>query len=219
MVDTVRVYVNGVQVEVPRNAFVIDAVEKAGFRVPVLCYLEGLFEEATCRICVVLVNGRVVPSCRFPVSEEAKIVTEGDELTRYRRTNLELLLSTHRVKCWSCIRKSNCSLLEVSKQLGIEGLPVCSECPLIGDECLITKGEPCLGPLTVAGCSAECPRYGAPCVGCRGYLSDPRIWEDATVELYRKYRVDVKEIEATMKFFWSNLPERLREVVTKGGKP
>lgn len=211
----VKVYVNGVEVEVPQGAPAVEAIEKAGYRVPTLCYLEGLFSEATCRVCVVSVNGRIVPACRFPVSEGAKIVTESEELTRYRRTNLELLLSTHRVRCWSCVRKSSCSLLDVSRQLGVEGIPVCSECPLAGGECLVAKGEPCLGPVTVAGCSAECVRSGAPCAGCRGYVGDPKVWEDAVEDLYKKSRVSRDEVERAMGLFWSSLPEGLRRIVSR----
>ncbi len=210
----VRVYVNGVSVDVPQDAPVIEAVEKAGYRVPLLCYLEGLFDEATCRVCVVVVNGRVVPACRFPVSEGAKVLTDSPELTRYRRLNFELLLSTHRLRCWSCSRKSRCRLVELSRDFGVEGIPVCAECPLVGEDCLVAKGLPCLGPLTVAGCSAECTRQGLPCTGCRGFVSDPGVWEDAMRELYGKYGVEREDLEEAMKFFWRSVPERLRRTLS-----
>ena len=51
--------------------------------------------------------------------------------------------------------------------------PVCSECPLQGTpNCLLRKKEPCLGPITLAGCEAVCPRNGQLCYGCRGILKD-----------------------------------------------
>jgi len=47
--------------------------------------------------------------------------------------------------------------------------PVCVECKIKEVPCLIVeKGEACLGPITVGGCWARCPYYGAPCIGCRG---------------------------------------------------
>lgn len=213
----VKVYVNGVAVEVPEGATVLNAIEKAGYSVPLLCYLDGLFNEATCRVCVVLVNGRVVPACRFPASDGIKVTTESDELLRYRRTNLELLLSTHRIECWSCSRKSGCELLALSKQLGVEGIPVCAECPLAGDSCLVARGEPCLGPLTVAGCSAECTRNGAPCIGCRGFITRPEVWKSAA-EFYREHGVDGKKVEVAMKFFWASVPDHLKKIAL-GGAP
>ncbi|MCX8184769.1 MAG: 2Fe-2S iron-sulfur cluster-binding protein [Sulfolobales archaeon] len=211
----VKVYVNGVEVEVPPGVPIIEAVEKAGYRVPVLCYLNDFFSEATCRLCVVLVNGRVVPACKFPVSDGAKIVTESRELDTYRRMNFQLLLSTHRIKCWSCLRKTSCSLLDLSKQLNLGEFPVCSECPLTGDDCLVAKGEPCLGPLTAAGCSAECTRNGVPCLGCRGYIEDPELWRDSMRDLYEKHGVDGEKLEAAAKFFWSFLPGELKKIISE----
>jgi len=46
---------------------------------------------------------------------------------------------------------------------------VCMECKRRGYVCtLVTKGEPCLGQVTHAGCGAICPRMGRGCYGCFG---------------------------------------------------
>ena len=46
---------------------------------------------------------------------------------------------------------------------------VCVECKLKGNTCvLIAKNEPCMGPVTVAGCGALLPSHGRACIGCRG---------------------------------------------------
>ncbi|MEM2005257.1 MAG: 2Fe-2S iron-sulfur cluster-binding protein [Zestosphaera sp.] len=206
----VKVYVSGVEVEVLPNSPIIDAVEKAGFRVPTLCYLQGLFNEATCRICVVKVNGRVVPACRFPLAEGSKVIVEDDELRRIRRVNFELLLSTHRIECWSCVRKGRCELLGLAKDMGVEGIPVCAECPLHGPNCLLSKGILCLGALTVAGCNAECVRKGSPCIGCRGYVESEGVWRDAIEGHYKKHGFNTGELSSMTRFFWNYLPRNLR---------
>lgn len=46
--------------------------------------------------------------------------------------------------------------------------PVCYECQTRGYECLLQKGEPCLGPITLGGCGAVCLRSKRFCYGCRG---------------------------------------------------
>lgn len=214
----VEVYVNGVKVEVPPNSLVIEAAERAGFRIPTLCYLQGLFNEATCRVCVVKVNGRVVPACRFPAAEGSEIVTEDDELRRLRRINLELLLSTHRIECWGCVRKGRCELLSLAKEMGVEGIPVCAECPLYGPSCLLNKGLLCLGALTIAGCNAECVRKGSPCIGCRGYVKSAEVWRDALDNHYRKYGIDVGELTSLIKLFWNYLPSELRKFLEVGSR-
>jgi coenzyme F420-reducing hydrogenase gamma subunit len=48
--------------------------------------------------------------------------------------------------------------------------PVCYECQIRGYECLLQKGLPCLGPVTLGGCEAICLRENWPCAGCRGFL-------------------------------------------------
>ena len=46
---------------------------------------------------------------------------------------------------------------------------VCLECKRRGFECVVvTRGEPCLGPVTQTGCGAICPGMGRGCYGCFG---------------------------------------------------
>jgi len=51
---------------------------------------------------------------------------------------------------------------------------VCLECKRRGNPCvLVTRGVPCLGPVTRAGCGAICPSLGRDCYGCFGPSADP----------------------------------------------
>ena len=46
---------------------------------------------------------------------------------------------------------------------------VCLDCKRRGNVCLlVTRGIPCLGPVTVTGCGAICPAMGRGCFGCFG---------------------------------------------------
>jgi len=49
---------------------------------------------------------------------------------------------------------------------------VCLECKEKENTCLALKNEPCLGPLTRAGCKAICVDYGKKCWGCRSLTED-----------------------------------------------
>ena len=50
---------------------------------------------------------------------------------------------------------------------------VCVECKLKGSICvLVAYGEPCMGPVTGAGCGALCPSRGRACYSCWGPMGD-----------------------------------------------
>jgi coenzyme F420-reducing hydrogenase gamma subunit len=52
--------------------------------------------------------------------------------------------------------------------------PVCIECKRRGYTCvLVTRDEPCLGPVTRTGCGAICPAFARGCYGCFGPSESP----------------------------------------------
>jgi coenzyme F420-reducing hydrogenase gamma subunit len=54
---------------------------------------------------------------------------------------------------------------------------LCVECKRRGYPCvLVSKGEPCLGPITQTGCGALCPEVSRPCYGCFGPMEQPNIF-------------------------------------------
>jgi sulfhydrogenase subunit delta len=58
--------------------------------------------------------------------------------------------------------------LVLGKQIHHPQYPVCMECKARENICLFDLGEPCLGPVTRAGCDAWCPSNRLGCWGCRG---------------------------------------------------
>ena len=63
--------------------------------------------------------------------------------------------------------------------------PVCMECKANKNICLFDLGEPCLGPVTRAGCDSWCPNSRAGCWGCRGPADDSNI--DQLREIMKKH--------------------------------
>lgn len=58
--------------------------------------------------------------------------------------------------------------LVIGKAVHHPKYPVCMECKANENICLFDLGEPCLGPVTRAGCDSWCPNSKAGCWGCRG---------------------------------------------------
>lgn len=51
---------------------------------------------------------------------------------------------------------------------------VCLECKRLGRVCVVvTKKEPCMGPVTRTGCGALCPGVGRACYACYGPAENP----------------------------------------------
>jgi len=70
-------------------------------------------------------------------------------------------------------------LVELVKSLLLDITPqfleycVCVECKLRGNICvLVAYDEPCMGPVTNAGCGALCPSLNRGCYGCWGPMKD-----------------------------------------------
>lgn len=77
--------------------------------------------------------------------------------------------------------------------------PVCYECPLVNNGCLLNKGKTCLGPITLAGCGAPCPQLGFLCDGCRGPLKEKIGLDILKIRLKENY--NEKEILSIMERF------------------
>lgn len=76
--------------------------------------------------------------------------------------------------------------------------PVCYECQIKQNTCLLQEGKPCLGPCMQGGCDAVCPSAGMPCQGCRGPLPDAQ-WENLQKKLLDI--ISQKEIDKILEIF------------------
>ena len=79
----------------------LAAARKLGLDIPTLCYLEKCGPLNTCQVCLVKVNGKLVPSCGTKVAPGMAVESETEEVHEARRTALELLFSDHVGDCLS----------------------------------------------------------------------------------------------------------------------
>ncbi len=75
---------------------------------------------------------------------------------------------------------SKAQLLEVvgaflaGRRPNVPAYSVCVECKRAAIPCvMVSRGVPCLGPVTQAGCGALCPLYARGCFGCFGPKEQP----------------------------------------------
>jgi NADH-quinone oxidoreductase subunit G/NADP-reducing hydrogenase subunit HndD len=117
-----NITINGKQISAEDECTIIEAAKQNGIAIPSLCYLEGVHQFGSCRICVVEVEGAktLMPSCMTKVAEGMVIYTNSERVRRARKVLYELLLSDHSKDCLSCRRNQSCELQRLGKQLGIE---------------------------------------------------------------------------------------------------
>lgn len=59
---------------------------------------------------------------------------------------------------------------------------ICTECKLKENICLLKdKNQPCMGPITLAGCDARCPSLNEACIGCRGPVEEANIASEVDI--------------------------------------
>ncbi len=119
--EMVNIKINGRDYSVPADSSVIDAARIAKIDIPTLCYLKGVNEIGACRLCLVEVKGArgLMAACVTGVTEGMEIFTNTPKVREARKTNLELVLSTHKKDCLSCIRSQSCELQKLCRDLGV----------------------------------------------------------------------------------------------------
>lgn len=118
----VNLKINGIDVTVPEDTTIMEAAKTVGIHIPNLCYLSGVHQFGSCRICVVDVEGAktLQASCLAKVNEGMVVQTNTKKVRDARRVLYELLLSDHDKDCLSCKRNQSCELQELGKTLGVE---------------------------------------------------------------------------------------------------
>ena len=93
-----KLKVDGVEIEVPAGATVLQACELAGKEIPRFCYHERLSIAGNCRMCLVEVKpGPPKPqaSCALPAAEGQEIRTDSAMVKTAREGVMEFLLINH----------------------------------------------------------------------------------------------------------------------------
>lgn len=119
----IHLTIDHLPVEVEEGTTILQAARKLGISIPTLCHMEGLFPDGSCRICIVEVANagrtQLVASCSMPCREGDVILTRSQAVIHSRRKILDLLLSNHRVHCFSCPANGDCRLQDLCYEYGV----------------------------------------------------------------------------------------------------
>jgi NADH-quinone oxidoreductase subunit G len=107
-----RLTVDGIEVEVPNGATVLQACEAAGAEIPRFCYHERLSIAGNCRMCLVDMekSPKPVASCAMPAADGQVIHTRTEKVKKAREGVMEFLLINHPLDCPICDQGGECDL-------------------------------------------------------------------------------------------------------------
>ncbi len=116
-----KLTVDGIEVEVPAGATVLQAAEAAGKEIPRFCYHERLSIAGNCRMCLVEVKpGPPKPqaSCALPAADGQEVRTDSAMVKKAREGVMEFLLINHPLDCPICDQGGECDLQDQAMAFG-----------------------------------------------------------------------------------------------------
>ncbi|MDF1735278.1 MAG: NADH-quinone oxidoreductase subunit NuoG [Minwuia sp.] len=118
-----KLTVDGIEVEVPAGATVLQACEAAGREIPRFCYHERLSIAGNCRMCLVEMEKAPKPiaSCAMPAGDNMVIHTDSPTVKKAREGVMEFLLINHPLDCPICDQGGECDLQDQTMAYGRGG--------------------------------------------------------------------------------------------------
>ena len=130
--DTIKLIVDGQEIEAKPGQTIIQAAQDADVYIPYLCYFPGMKPYGACRMCVVSTEsgGRkgVQASCTTPVAPDMIVETNTEEVVNLRKGITDLLMTEHPHGCLTCHRAELCGPQDIcQRHVGVTDR--CTICP------------------------------------------------------------------------------------------
>jgi NADH-quinone oxidoreductase subunit G len=120
--DTVKLTIDGIEVEAPKGELVIRTAERLGIAIPRFCDHPLLAPAGACRQCLVDIEGQRKPvaSCTQPVAEGMVVKTQltSEVAQKAQAGIMEFLLINHPLDCPMCDKGGECPLQNQAMSTG-----------------------------------------------------------------------------------------------------
>ncbi|PLA73993.1 NADH-quinone oxidoreductase subunit G [Hydrogenovibrio sp. SC-1] len=116
----VKIEINDQVVEAREGDMLIDVADNAQISIPRFCYHKKLSIAASCRMCLVEVEGapKALPACATPVTDGMKVHTKSKKAVAAQKSVMEFLLINHPLDCPICDQGGECELQDVAMTYG-----------------------------------------------------------------------------------------------------
>lgn len=107
-----KVTIDGLEIEVPKGATILEACEQAKVRIPFFCYHPALSIAGNCRMCLVEVEKmpKLAIACNTTVMDGMVVRTTTDKVKKAQQGVLEIMLANHPLDCPICDQAGECGL-------------------------------------------------------------------------------------------------------------
>lgn len=162
--NDISLKINGQTVSCKEGDRLIDVALKQGDYIPRFCYHPNLSVVASCRMCLVEIEGcgKSQPACATVVREGMVVRTQSQKVISDQKAIMQFLLVNHPLHCPICDQGGECDLQDVAMGYGIGASDSMMEKRTVKDEDL--------GPLVATDMSlcihcTRCVRFGTEIAG------------------------------------------------------
>ena len=115
-----EIYINNKKYDAKDDETIIQVADRQEIHIPRFCYHKRLSIVASCRMCLVEVEGAKYPqpACSTLVRDGMKINTSGTITEDAQKSTMEFLLINHPLDCPICDQAGECELQDVSLEHG-----------------------------------------------------------------------------------------------------
>ncbi len=121
MMEKIRYEIDGKEIIADKNETILSAARREGIYIPTMCYLTKVKPIASCRMCVVEMEGvdGFILSCQERAIEGAKIKTNSPALFKHRQNIMKLYDVNHPLECGVCDKSGECELQNKTLEFGV----------------------------------------------------------------------------------------------------
>ena len=101
---------------------ILNIARENDIYIPTMCYLTKVQPIASCRMCIVNVEGvdGMILSCQEKATDGAVVNTQNDELNKERQNIMKLYNVNHPLECGVCDKSGECDLQNKTMEFGLE---------------------------------------------------------------------------------------------------
>jgi len=113
--------INGISVTAQKGETILNVARRNGIYIPTMCYLEKTSPSASCRLCVVEVEGvdGTVLSCQTKPVDGIEVITNSEALHKNRTDIMKMYDVNHPLECGVCDKSGACDLQNKTLEFGV----------------------------------------------------------------------------------------------------